>query len=64
MNESSVIKIAMRATQKTAHKKGVTIQDDNSGLCRYVSTHQSIFRVMICSHDSKPYAETVPFIGY
>ncbi len=64
MQESTITKIALRATRKNAHKKNVTIQDDENGLCRYVSTHQSIFRVMICDYDNKPYAETVPFIGF
>ena len=49
MKDSSIVKIAMRATKKTAHKKSVTISDsDVFGVCRYVSTSRGIFRVMNC----------------
>jgi len=64
MQESSIIKIAMRATRKNAHKKNVTIQDDERGICRYVSTYRSIFRVMKCHHTDEFYAEIVPFVGF
>jgi len=64
MQESSIIKIAMRATRKNAHKKNVTIQDDEHGVCRYVSTYQSIFRIMKCQHTNEFCAEIVPWVGF
>ena len=65
MKESSVIKLAMRATNRNKEKKCVVIQDSvEFGLCRYVTTHGGVFRVMLCDSNNLPFAEQVPFIGY
>ena len=65
MKESSIIKLAMRATNRNKEKKSVVIYDSvELGVCRYIETHGGIFRVMHWGPDNKLLAEQVPFIGY
>ena len=65
MKESSIIKLAMRATNRNKEKKNVVIHDSNEfGICRYIHTHDGIFRVMPCDSDNGWFVEQVPFIGY
>ena len=65
MKESSIIKLAMRATNRNKEKKCVDIQDSvKFGVCRYIKTHGGIFRVMRCGSNNGLFAEQVPFIGY
>ena len=65
MKESSIIKLAMRATNRNKEKKGVVIHDSiEFGICRYINTHGGTFRVMPCDFSNKLIAEQVPFVGY
>ena len=65
MKESSIIKLAMRATNRNKEKKSVVIHDSvEFGACRYIKTHGGIFRVMRCDSGNELFAEQVPFVGY
>ena len=62
LTESSIIKLAKRATKRTAAKKGVHIHDFKNSWCRYVDTGSKIWRVERCADYYL--CEQVPFIGY
>lgn len=65
MKESSIIKLAVRATNRNKDKKSVTIQDSaDFGFCRYVKTHGGIYMVSEEFKGGKLIAEQVPFVSY
>ena len=55
----------MRATNRNKEKKNVVIHDSiEFGVCRYINTHDGIFRVMPYDSGKGWCVDQVPFIGW